>query len=200
MHFNNYYFIQRLSERTCSLWSDVATQINEYINPLYACNKYKDKCNKLLEPKLSPQSIELWRGLYFRYENGIHAREKGDDYLLKIHDHTTSLEDHAKLLVKRLKSLGHNITSNTTKNETNQKTIQPKNNCDNNDIIKNDETIDKTLIEKLSGNDDDRAKAKSLINQIEIELKSVALDWKSSSKVEECSCSITFDAFNKRVS
>lgn len=53
-----YTFICSLSERTDSLWGDIATHINEYINPLYACRKYKDECNKILEPKLSAQSIE----------------------------------------------------------------------------------------------------------------------------------------------
>lgn len=143
----------------------------------------------------------MWRGLYFRFENGIHTRESGDEYLLTIHNHASSLEDHAKLLVKRLNSIGHQvpgIVTNKTSDINQKSTTQPKNNCDN-DKISRDESTNKTLIENLDGNEDDKIKAKALIDQIEIELKTVAIDWKSSSKIDECSCSITFDAFNKRV-
>lgn len=36
-------------------------------------------------------------------------------------------------------------------------------------------------------------------NQVEGELQAVALDWKLFRSMEECSCSRTFDAFNRKV-
>ncbi|CAG5076901.1 Similar to MTMR6: Myotubularin-related protein 6 (Homo sapiens) [Cotesia congregata] len=176
----------RLSERTKSLWEDIAAEINEYINPLYACNNYKDECNKVLEPKLSPQNIELWKGLYFRFENGIHPRETGQDYVLALHNHTTSLEDHVKLLIKRVNNL-----SQLPKSQQNN---QPNYNYD--DEFSKD--LDSEKIIDKDENDIGGANNDALVNQIESELKSVALDWKTSSKVEECSCCSTFDAFNKK--
>ncbi|XP_034950014.1 myotubularin-related protein 6 [Chelonus insularis] len=180
----------QLSEKTDSLWTDIAKNINEYINPVYACNRFKEECNKVLEPKLSPQNIELWRGLYFRFENGIHARETSEDFLLTLHDHTSSLEDHVKLLIKRVNTLSQLTESITAK----KKSDEPKYKYDNKF---SDDTISEKIIEK-SMEEEDKAKTKALINQIETELKSVALDWKSSNKVKECLCSLRFDAFNKK--
>ncbi|KAK0165244.1 hypothetical protein PV328_003777 [Microctonus aethiopoides] len=179
----------RLSERTDSLWGDIATHINEYINPLYACRKYKDECNKILEPKLSAQSIELWRGFYFRFENGIHPRETGEDYLLTLHDHTSSLEDHVKLLLKRI----NNLNQLTMSNNDQKNVVQP--NCKMDNKFNKDE--DEKIIDK-SSDEENNLKIKALIEQIEIEIKSIALDWKSSNKIEQCVCSIIFDAFNKK--
>lgn len=59
------------------------------------------------------------------------------------------------------------------------------------------ETLSETIID--SANHDEKAKLKMKVNQLENELKTVALDWKSSRNMEECGCSTTFDAFNKKV-
>ncbi|XP_011313448.1 myotubularin-related protein 6 isoform X1 [Fopius arisanus] len=176
----------KLSERTRSLWGDIATQINEFINPLYACNKFKDECNKVLEPKLSPQCIELWRGMYFRFENGIHARETGQDFLLTVHNHTLSLEDHVKFLIKRINGLG---IIGSKKNHS-----EPKYNYDKDKFSSEAEEIivDKELSQV------ELEKTKITLQEIEGEMKTVAVEWISSSKVKQCKCSITFDAFRKK--
>lgn len=57
------------------------------------------------------------------------------------------------------------------------------------------ETLSETIIE----NHDEKMKAKLKVSQLENELKTVALEWKSSRNIEECGCSTTFDAFNKKV-
>lgn len=52
----NYYF--RLSERTYSLWGYLANNTNEYISPIYRCNRYNNEDSAdVLQPKLAPQSI-----------------------------------------------------------------------------------------------------------------------------------------------
>lgn len=53
--------------------------------------------------------FSLWRGMYFRFENDIHPRETYDDLLLVMHDHTSCLEDHVKLLVKVEQNLNRSI-------------------------------------------------------------------------------------------
>ncbi|KAG7212570.1 hypothetical protein KM043_012869 [Ampulex compressa] len=165
----------RLSERTYSLWGYIANDTTEYVNPLYSSSRYKDDSNFVLQPKLAAQSIIFWRGLYFRFENGIHPRESYKDQLLIIHDHTSSLEDHIKLLVKK-------------------KVIQGKYQFDNK-FTK--ETMSETLIGNTA-NHEDRMKNKLKASQLENELKTVALEWKSSRNMDECTCSTTFDAFNRK--
>ncbi|XP_063992253.1 myotubularin-related protein 6 isoform X2 [Diachasmimorpha longicaudata] len=176
----------KLSERTKSLWGDIATQIHEFINPLYACNKYKDECNKVLEPNLSPQCIELWREMYFRFENGIHARETGDDFLLSIHNHTSSLEDHVKYLIKKINGLG---IGNSGKHNSEQKC-----NYDNDKFCLEE---DRRVVKKELSQGE-LEKTKELLEEIQDEMKTVAVEWKSSSKVEQCTCPITFDTFTKK--
>lgn len=60
------------------------------------------------------------------------------------------------------------------------------------------ETLPKAIIENTA-NHDEKAKVKLRITQLENELKTVALEWKSSRNMEECGCSTTFDAFNNKV-
>ncbi|XP_043267839.1 myotubularin-related protein 6 isoform X2 [Venturia canescens] len=180
----------RLSERTDSLWSGVAKHINEYINPLYACNRYKDDSNKVLQPKLSPQSITLWRGLYFRFESGVHPRETWQDVLLTTHDHSFSLEDHVKLLLKHVDSLRNLIDVKTSRS----KSTQDQYNYDY--TIDNDHSPNKTIEDQR--NDETIVKDSMMIEQLESELKSVALEWKSSRKIDECICSTMFDVFSKK--
>lgn len=61
------------------------------------------------------------------------------------------------------------------------------------------ETLSESIIENTA-NQDEKLKANKLkANKLESELKTVALEWKSSRNMEECGCSTTFDAFNKKV-
>lgn len=60
------------------------------------------------------------------------------------------------------------------------------------------DSLSETIIENTA-NHDEKTKAKLRANQVENELKTVALEWKSSRNMEECGCSTTFDAFNKKV-
>lgn len=60
------------------------------------------------------------------------------------------------------------------------------------------ETLSESIIENTT-NHNEKAKSKLKANQLESELKTVALEWKPSRNMEECGCSTTFDAFNKKV-
>lgn len=125
--------------------------------------------------------------MYFRFENGIHPRETCENLLLTIHDHTSSLEDHVKLLLKRVNSLGQLLNTNNSQKKGKHKF--------DNKFMK--ETLSETIIENAT-NHDEKMKAKLKVNQLENELKTVALEWKSSRNIEECGCSTTFDAFNRK--
>ncbi|XP_031830304.1 myotubularin related protein 6 isoform X1 [Nomia melanderi] len=182
--------ILRVSERTYSLWGEMANNMHEYINPLFKCSRHNDESSSVLQPKLVPQSIILWRGMYFRFENGIHPRETYEDYLLTMHDHTSCLEDHVKLLVKRVGALNSTLNSNNVQ----RKGVQGKHKYDNMYVK---DPLSETIIENTT-NHEEKNQNKIQINQLENELKTVALDWKSARSMEECSCSTTFDAFNRK--
>lgn len=68
----------QLSERTYSLWGHVASHLDEFLNPLYKSDMYPD----ILEPNLTPANIQFWRGLYCRFESGVHPRESIADVIL----------------------------------------------------------------------------------------------------------------------
>lgn len=55
--------------------------------------------------------IRFWRGMYGRFESGIHPREPLNDILLASLDHTSSLEDHVQHLTKRIINFKNLITS-----------------------------------------------------------------------------------------
>ncbi|XP_033365255.1 myotubularin-related protein 6 [Bombus vosnesenskii] len=181
--------ILRVSERTYSLWGYIANNMHQYINPLYKCNRFNEETNPVLQPKLAPQCIILWRGLYFRFENGIHPRETYEDYLSIMHDHTSCLEDHVKLLIKRANSLSSVLNLNNIK-----KKVQGKLKFDNKYTM---DPLSETIIENTPTHEE-KAKCKIKISQLQNELKTVSLDWKLFRNMEECACSTTFDAFNKK--
>lgn len=97
----------KLSSRTYSLWGYLTNNADEFVNPLYSHNSQMD----ILKPNLSPQNILFWRGLYCRYEIGTHPREPVIDLLTLTQSHTSSLEDHAKHLTKRVDGLRSLISS-----------------------------------------------------------------------------------------
>lgn len=74
----------------------MANHMNEYINPLYSALASPD----VLVPNIAPQNIKFWRGMYCRFESGVHPREPLGDLLLATCDHSSSLEDHIRLLTK----------------------------------------------------------------------------------------------------
>lgn len=178
----------RLSEKTYSFAGYVSKHLNEFINPLYRRNVSEKEMNEVLQPKLAPQSIILWRGLYCRFENGVHPRETFDDHLHTIHDHTNSIEDHVKLLIRRVNSLGKLFTINNV----------PK----KEEHFSFDKNLTEFFSEKIINNleeDDDEFIDTLKANQLEKEMKAVSLDWKFSRNVTECICSASFDVFNRKV-
>ncbi|CAB3225360.1 unnamed protein product [Arctia plantaginis] len=86
----------RLSERSFSLWGYMASHLNEYKNPLYNPKSHPD----VLKPDLNAQSIRFWRGMYCRYESGVHPREPLGDLLPAATEHCSALEHHINYLTK----------------------------------------------------------------------------------------------------
>ena len=45
-------------------------------------------------------SSRFWRGMYNRFDSGLHPKENVGDIITAAKDHSTSLEDHILLLEK----------------------------------------------------------------------------------------------------
>lgn len=190
----------KLSERTFSLWGYMANHLNEYINPLY-----RPEMDEIIKPNLAPQCIRFWRGMYSRFESGVHPREPLDDLLLASQDHCTSLEDHVQHLTKRIASF-KNLISKSAKRLHDATKLKDNSNVEIND---NKYNYDKKMSELSSADDDHPLKTTEMSfsnlsmsdvdpNKLEEEINSVAVDWKSLRNVTACSCSLPFDQYNKK--
>ncbi|RZB41055.1 myotubularin-related protein 6 [Asbolus verrucosus] len=188
----------RLIERTYSLWGYMANYLNEYENPLYNAGEFTG----VLVPILAPQNITFWRGMYCRFESGVHPREPQTDLLLATVNHTHSLDDHIKYLSKRISSMKSFIT----------KAVENKFNKMNDSKSRNAPTDNKYYYEKsreLEASDhdhplkvtsemkDDTSSSRSS-QTLSRDLDSVALDWKSLRNTHECICSSYFDQLSKK--
>ncbi|XP_066971474.1 myotubularin-related protein 6 isoform X3 [Macrobrachium rosenbergii] len=166
----------RLSERTYSLWGYIKCHESEYRNPLYR----RDSTADVLRLNLCPQSIKFWRGMYNRFENGVHPREPLGDLLAATTEHAQALSDQADFLTKRITWLKNELErkgKNSTKTD-------PDNNYDN-----------KILDEDPQQGQLSTYQARHAVSP---ELASVALDWKTFRNVRECSCSTPFDHFSRK--
>lgn len=183
----------RLSENTFSLWGYMANHLNEYINPLY-----RPEMDEIIRPNLAPQSIKFWRGMYGRFESGVHPREPLGDLLLSSKDHCTSLEDHVQHLTKRITSFKNLISKSAKKL---QNVSRPKELVEIND---NKYNYDKKMSDLYSADDDHPLKSTDIsfsnlsiaeinADKINSELQSVAVDWKPLRSTTVCACSTPFD-------
>ncbi|XP_032410896.1 myotubularin-related protein 7a isoform X1 [Xiphophorus hellerii] len=81
----------RVHEKTHSLWSYLWTNHAEFINPLYRQNHSQSQ--GLLRPSTAPYCFKFWRGLYNRFDRGMHPRQSVEDYLRVIREETQQLEE-----------------------------------------------------------------------------------------------------------
>uniref|UniRef100_A0A667ZLA5 Myotubularin related protein 7a n=1 Tax=Myripristis murdjan TaxID=586833 RepID=A0A667ZLA5_9TELE len=78
-------------ERTHSLWMYLWTNRTDYINPLYRPDH--SQTQGLLRPSTAPYCFKFWRGLYNRFDKGMHPRQSVQDYLMAIQEETQQLEE-----------------------------------------------------------------------------------------------------------
>uniref|UniRef100_A0A224X8Q9 phosphatidylinositol-3,5-bisphosphate 3-phosphatase n=1 Tax=Panstrongylus lignarius TaxID=156445 RepID=A0A224X8Q9_9HEMI len=174
-----------LSDRTFSLWGYMANHTKEYYNCLYN----PEACDEILKPSLAPQTIKFWRGMYCRFEEGIHPRESVSELLRVANDHSSSLEDHIKLLQKRITSLKGLLSERGAKKEDKSDKVTVSFSPDKEDgTLKN--ALDETINIKTAKVTD---KKPSPMEPPGLDVMSLALDWKSFRNVKECSCATRFD-------
>uniref|UniRef100_A0A8C7WRH3 Myotubularin related protein 7a n=1 Tax=Oryzias sinensis TaxID=183150 RepID=A0A8C7WRH3_9TELE len=83
----------QVHQKTHSLWSFLWTNRADYINPLYRPDH--SQTQGLLRPSTAPYCFKFWRGLYNRFDQGMHPRQSVEDYLRAIQEETQQLEDTA---------------------------------------------------------------------------------------------------------
>ncbi|KAM4708522.1 phosphatidylinositol-3-phosphate phosphatase MTMR7 isoform 1-T1 [Discoglossus pictus] len=93
----------RIQERTYSLWSYLWKQRMDYMNPLYRPDH--SQTQGTLRPNTSPSNFKFWRGLYNRFEKGMHPRQSVTDFLLAVKEETQQLEEELEAMEKRLAKL-----------------------------------------------------------------------------------------------
>ncbi|XP_019877155.1 myotubularin-related protein 8 [Aethina tumida] len=190
----------RLNEKTYSLWGYMANHLSEYINPLYD----EDTKDKILTPNLCPQNIKFWRGMYCRFENGVHPREPQADLLLATRDHSFSLDDHIKYLTKHISSVKSMITGTKEKKKNKTKKEQLCNNV----YLDNKLMYEKSQMRESADHDHplqvdnkqeaDGAALEANGEDLTKKFESVAIDWKPLRNTHECSCSSSFDHLSKK--
>ncbi|KAM4809002.1 phosphatidylinositol-3-phosphate phosphatase MTMR7 [Rhinophrynus dorsalis] len=93
----------RIQERTYSLWSYLWKQRLDYMNPLY--RQDHSQTQGTLRPNTSPCNFKFWRGLYNRFEKGMHPRQSVTDFLQAVKEETQQLEEELETMEKRLEEL-----------------------------------------------------------------------------------------------
>ncbi|CAJ0945021.1 unnamed protein product [Ranitomeya imitator] len=111
----------RIQERTYSLWSYLWKQRLDYMNPLYRPDH--SQTQGTLRPNTTPCHFRFWRGLYNRFEKGMHPRQSVTDFLQAVKEETQQLEEEMAFMEKRLTKLETRETNETHKNLSDQPKI-----------------------------------------------------------------------------
>lgn len=185
----------KLSERTYALWGNVASHLDEFMNPLYRSEAYPE----LLIPNLSPHNIRFWRGLYCRFESGVHPRESIADVLLATRDHSTSLEMHISHLQKRITAMKALLdeSSNAVDNRVVEEELSQRVSSSMRFVEEHQHPLadvkDSVFSESSTPTE---APLNSFLLRREVD--SVSLNWRSLRNIKECVCSTPFDHFSKK--
>ncbi|XP_033123580.1 myotubularin-related protein 6-like [Anneissia japonica] len=212
----------KLSERTYSLWGYMRSRMSDYVNPLYRRDHPVTK--GILKPNTSPQMFKFWRGMYNRFENGLHPRESLQDVMSAMKDRTSSLADHKQFLedkVAQLKRLlgkeadtndvieQENVEDDANKRseEETQRTLvnhEGHNESKNREstVIQNGSHLPRSEIPTDSAQDTSRYSTEIdeilSANLLNLAVESVCLDWKRIRNIRQCSCATPFDHFSRK--
>ncbi|XP_063045942.1 myotubularin-related protein 7-like [Engraulis encrasicolus] len=85
---------QRIQEQTHSIWPYLWENRSEFMNPLYRPDRRPSQ--GVLWPNTAPHCFKFWRGLYNRFDKGVHPRQSAQDCLLAIREESQQLEREMK--------------------------------------------------------------------------------------------------------
>jgi hypothetical protein len=154
--------------------------------------------------------------MYQRFDGSILPKEDLSNTLMRLVDHTSSLNDHARLLEKRIREIRSmlekdtiEISNNDTDSSKHQVEQQPNAAdtvqlsslpwIDPNISTSNDESSSQqastSLVFALSKKSNDIF----LFERLTFELNSIALDWRSYHSSVNCKCALPFDSLQRKV-
>eukprot|EP00794_Sanderia_malayensis_P007201 gene7201-8007_t len=172
----------RLSEKTYSLWGFMWQHISEYINPFY-----NEGQHAILIPSTAPQRIRFWRGLYTRFNNDVHPRESVSDIVCAMQDHNASLQDHIKLLSKKIEAMKKvSLTSDESQNDT----MERKTEHSAPSLVLNEGYILNQQNNEIDNSEDG-------INVLK-KVPSFSIEWKPLRGVTQCSCGSPIDYLTRK--
>ncbi|ELU00050.1 hypothetical protein CAPTEDRAFT_222026 [Capitella teleta] len=224
----------RLRERTYSLWAYMSKFTTDFSNPFF--RKDLEITQRVVIPVTNPQSIRsvitasfsfvislsifftsFWRGLYCRFESGVHPRENITDIVAQLKEHTSSVDDHSRLVEKRISALcrllGHtegslqkalaSLSSSESMDfhalllaegpANGAPNLRRESDTESGFEDGNSSQLSKSLIEENVDGDDCLQ-----IENILTELMSVATEWRSLRNVKNCSCAMPFEQYTKK--
>ncbi|XP_078534252.1 phosphatidylinositol-3-phosphate phosphatase MTMR7 isoform X1 [Lissotriton helveticus] len=90
----------KITEKTFSLWDHLWKNRVDYMNPLYRPDH--SQTQGTLRPNTAPCNFKFWRGMYNRFEKGMHPRQSVTDFLMAVKEETQQLEEEFEVLQERL--------------------------------------------------------------------------------------------------
>ncbi|KAL2077420.1 hypothetical protein ACEWY4_026924 [Coilia grayii] len=81
---------ERIQEQTHSIWPYLWENKSEFMNPLYRPDHRQSQ--GVLWPNTAPYCFKFWRGLYNRFDKGVHPRQSVLDCLMAIREESQQLE------------------------------------------------------------------------------------------------------------
>ncbi|MBN3270532.1 MTMR7 protein, partial [Polyodon spathula] len=94
---------QRTHERTHSLWPHMWKNSADYMNPLYRPDH--SQTQGVLRPDTAPYCFKFWRGMYNRFEKGLHPRQSVIDFLMAVKEETQQLEEDLEIHEEKIAKL-----------------------------------------------------------------------------------------------
>ncbi|XP_027553634.1 myotubularin-related protein 9 [Neopelma chrysocephalum] len=91
----------KLPQKTMSLWSWVnrKEELSKFKNPIYEANSL------VIWPAVAPQSLQLWAGVFLRWNRPSQYLEEAQEEMVKIIQHNKELQDKVKVLRRQLAEL-----------------------------------------------------------------------------------------------
>ncbi|UJR22795.1 hypothetical protein I4U23_025827 [Adineta vaga] len=211
----------RVKDRTYSYWNYILQNVNDFKNPLfrpqsaYAC--------EVLLPTINTQTLKLWLNMYHRFDSTLLPKENIPNTLTHLVDHTAALNDHARLLEKRIREFHSALEDGTISDEDIRKLVNHHNGSSDNELPQTTTTDAKLPLSSsdvesgISSDQSPNGRPSSssatfvlqhqssadiieipTIERIAFELNSIALDWRSYQAPFHCTCALPFDSAQRK--
>uniref|UniRef100_A0A8B9LFM5 Myotubularin related protein 7a n=1 Tax=Astyanax mexicanus TaxID=7994 RepID=A0A8B9LFM5_ASTMX len=93
-----------IKEKTHSVWPHLWTNKSDFMNPLFRTDH--SQTQGVLRPLTTPYCFKFWRGLYNRFDRGLHPRQSVLDCLMAVKEETQQLEELLADCEQKLAALG----------------------------------------------------------------------------------------------